>query len=192
MEIDKPHHLYRHFNKDGVLLYVGISLNAITRLMAHRDNCHWWNEIASITIESFPDRNSVRDAERMAIYNEKPLHNIKLKAWEPEKEKIKPEILGALNDQVYFITMLNPLVNLDKACELLGRMNRKTLKYILLEMDISPIHLPTRRGQMLTSFQILEIAEYLQTKNEQRCHSDEYTVNPQSIASSHPNIISRR
>jgi hypothetical protein len=47
--------LYRHFDKDGRLLYVGVSLNAINRLAEHRAS-HWFSEIATIKVETFEDR----------------------------------------------------------------------------------------------------------------------------------------
>jgi hypothetical protein len=44
-------HLYRHFDKDGTLLYVGISLSAINRLGQHKDNAHWFSSIKRVEIE---------------------------------------------------------------------------------------------------------------------------------------------
>jgi hypothetical protein len=43
--------LYRHFDKDGNLLYVGVSLNAIERTISHRDKSPWYQDIARIEIE---------------------------------------------------------------------------------------------------------------------------------------------
>lgn len=68
-------HLYRHFDKDGRLLYVGISLNAVARLGGHRASSQWFGDIARVDIEVFPDRKSVEEAERNAIRQEKPIWN---------------------------------------------------------------------------------------------------------------------
>lgn len=73
---DGPTSLYRHFDADGVLLYVGISLSAIGRLSDHRHTSAWFPRIAKVTVEQFPDRASAYKAETTAIQTEKPLHNI--------------------------------------------------------------------------------------------------------------------
>lgn len=70
--------LYRHFDSDGRLLYVGIALSPLSRLRAHRSRAHWFDDIARITIERFPDIAAARKAERAAAENEKPLFNLKL------------------------------------------------------------------------------------------------------------------
>lgn len=74
----KVHNLYRCFNGDGELLYVGISWTAARRFGQHSNGSPWWGEVAEITLEKFPDRDRVREAERLAIQNEKPLFNIAL------------------------------------------------------------------------------------------------------------------
>ena len=68
--------LYRHFNADGVLLYVGVSLSAIERLIGHRGS-KWSHEIANVTVEPFRSRNAALAAETKAIRIEKPLYNKK-------------------------------------------------------------------------------------------------------------------
>lgn len=68
--------LYRHYSKDDVLLYVGISLSAIDRLSSHTLNSCWARQIARVQIEWFPSRAKAEIAERAAISDESPLHNI--------------------------------------------------------------------------------------------------------------------
>jgi predicted DNA-binding transcriptional regulator AlpA len=70
------HHLYRHYDADGTLLYIGISLNAISRLLAHKDYASWFAGIARIEITGYPDRATAALAERIAIGRENPKHNI--------------------------------------------------------------------------------------------------------------------
>jgi excinuclease UvrABC nuclease subunit len=67
--------LYRHFDADGNLLYVGISLSALTRLYAH-GKAAWYNDIKNVTIENYPTKRMALDAEKNAIKTEKPIHNI--------------------------------------------------------------------------------------------------------------------
>lgn len=78
--MDTPTHLYRHFDANGTLLYVGISLSAFHRLGQHKNNAHWFKSIANMTIETFPSREKALNAERRAIRNEYPLHNNLLRA----------------------------------------------------------------------------------------------------------------
>lgn len=67
--------LYRHFDKNRQLLYVGISLNASERLWSHRRNTVWANKVHFTTVEYFHDSADARSAERKAIISEAPLHN---------------------------------------------------------------------------------------------------------------------
>lgn len=69
--------LYRHFSSDGTLLYVGISINALTRLLQHRSNSVWGRDIARVEIEHYPSRMAAKAEEDRAIANERPLHNSK-------------------------------------------------------------------------------------------------------------------
>jgi hypothetical protein len=68
--------LYRHFDNEGKLLYVGISKSALVRLGQHEEHAHWFDRIAQVTIEKHPSRAVALEAERTAIIREKPLCNI--------------------------------------------------------------------------------------------------------------------
>ena len=67
--------VYRHYDADGVLLYVGMSLNPTSRNMAHKAGSYWFCDISKITIEWFQDKIEAMDAEAWAIYREKPIYN---------------------------------------------------------------------------------------------------------------------
>ncbi|MBP0635528.1 GIY-YIG nuclease family protein [Cupriavidus sp. AcVe19-6a] len=73
-----PCNLYRHFNAQDQLLYVGISNSAIARLKGHQRNgaSHWVDEIAYMTVETFLTRDVALAMERTAIKRERPLYNI--------------------------------------------------------------------------------------------------------------------
>lgn len=72
-----PCQLYRHFSKDGTLLYVGISLNALLRQHAHKTGrSPWYQQIAKIEIENFSSKKAALEAEKKAIKNDKPLYNV--------------------------------------------------------------------------------------------------------------------
>jgi hypothetical protein len=67
--------LYRHFDADGRLLYVGVALSALYRLSQHRIESHWFNTIAWVEIEHHRSRAHALYAEAIAIREEKPMHN---------------------------------------------------------------------------------------------------------------------
>lgn len=70
------HALYRFFGSDDALLYVGITLDPGRRFKQHREAKPWWSDVKNITIEVYPDRESVLEAERRAIERERPKHNV--------------------------------------------------------------------------------------------------------------------
>ena len=70
------HHLYRHFDADSVLLYVGRSRCALGRLSGHKRESTWYDAIACMTIERFATLQQVLRAEQEAIRREKPRFNV--------------------------------------------------------------------------------------------------------------------
>jgi hypothetical protein len=71
-----PTALYRHFDGEGRLLYVGISLSPTYRLSQHRVSSSWFVRISRISVEWFHNRDTALEAERRAIKAEKPEYNI--------------------------------------------------------------------------------------------------------------------
>lgn len=67
--------LYRFFDDDGVLLYVGITVNLQTRLRTHARK-GWHTATRRITVDWFDTTEAARDAERHAIKTERPLYNV--------------------------------------------------------------------------------------------------------------------
>lgn len=68
-------YLYRAFDKEGQLLYIGISGQWHHRLHQHEKTSEWMERADYVKIERFPDRESVSNAERLAVVTEKPLYN---------------------------------------------------------------------------------------------------------------------
>lgn len=68
--------LYRHYNEQGQLLYVGISLQILSRTTKHRLNARWYEQITHIDIEWLASRALAEAAERTAIETENPLYNV--------------------------------------------------------------------------------------------------------------------
>lgn len=73
-----PTDLYRYFDRQGRLLYVGISKSAVVRAMQHERLARWWDSWATMTRTVYPNRDLASDAERYAIVHERPLFNILL------------------------------------------------------------------------------------------------------------------
>ena len=67
--------LYRFFDADGRLLYVGVSGNTESRWRQHAESKPWWPDVAEKTTEWLDSRPDALDAERAAIRTEKPLYN---------------------------------------------------------------------------------------------------------------------
>lgn len=70
-----PATLYRFFDADGVLLYIGITERGAMRWEDHREEKHWWPAVTSCTLEHFESRLEVEAAERSAIKTERPRFN---------------------------------------------------------------------------------------------------------------------
>jgi transcriptional regulator with XRE-family HTH domain len=75
--VDVPTTLYRLYNEAGTLLYVGITNDSTRRLVQHADGQPWWDEVASVTFASHPDRTAAEAAERLAIRTQAPLYNVR-------------------------------------------------------------------------------------------------------------------
>lgn len=70
-----PHVVYRFFGRDGSLLYIGCSKNLRQRIATNHVYMHWWADAFAYTVETYPDRETGRAAERAAIRAEQPRHN---------------------------------------------------------------------------------------------------------------------
>lgn len=69
--------LYRIFDSEGRLLYVGISAALGERVSQHRNGKNWWwQDVATIHVVHYETRDEARAQELAAIRTELPLHNI--------------------------------------------------------------------------------------------------------------------
>lgn len=67
--------VYRLFDRNGVLIYVGASAEVSSRLRKHELNKPWWPDVAEVRVERFADMSAAFRAEDAAIKTEDPLHN---------------------------------------------------------------------------------------------------------------------
>jgi hypothetical protein len=107
------HFLYRHFDREGNLLYIGESLSAINRTCQHRRDSAWFTDIHMITIEQFETKDAAKEAEIGAIKKERPLHNVVFNA--PPKPEPEPPVFRApaFSQDTY-------LMNRERAAKFLG------------------------------------------------------------------------
>lgn len=73
----RSYFVYRIYDADDALLYVGVTENVDRRLNEHRLYASFSAEIARATYEEILDRMEAYAAERAAIFNEQPRHNIR-------------------------------------------------------------------------------------------------------------------
>lgn len=75
----KDHDLYRFFDVDDRLLYVGISLHAAQRASSHKRDKEWWPHVARMEVEHLGQitRSRAEEIEADAIKSELPIHNVK-------------------------------------------------------------------------------------------------------------------
>lgn len=67
--------LYRLYDADNRLLYVGITSNLKARWSAHSRDKRWWPEVAHKTIEWFETRKSAERIEKIEVEEEHPRYN---------------------------------------------------------------------------------------------------------------------
>ena len=178
--------LYRHFCDGEQLLYVGISLSTLTRLGQHAINSHWYDKIAKVTIEHFPTRKQALTAERKAIIQEQPLHNIHHAGCipEPEVEVYIEQAKRVTKARDDFITRLVNIDILYTSIELsqVLKVTHKQLKAMIDEGDLNYIGLTGQKDKtdtrkfFITGFQVIDFLEFLElqghvlngTRNKQR------------------------
>jgi predicted GIY-YIG superfamily endonuclease len=68
--------LYRFFDANGVLLYIGATSNFANRAAHHAARQPWWTDVTDIKVEHLESREALLAAEKDAIDIEGPLHNV--------------------------------------------------------------------------------------------------------------------
>jgi len=81
----RPHFVYRCFDADGRLIYVGCSRTPKNRMDQHRANSWWFEQVERVRFTVFPNKDYALWMERRAIETEHPRWNIRHRdqsAWE--------------------------------------------------------------------------------------------------------------
>ena len=67
--------VYRCFDGDDRLLYVGVSGGPEQRLKDHARKSPWFGDVARVAVTPLMPRRAALDAEYEAIRSERPVHN---------------------------------------------------------------------------------------------------------------------
>jgi predicted GIY-YIG superfamily endonuclease len=162
------HHLYRHYDKEKKLLYVGISISALKRLGQHKKHAHWFSQIALVTIEMCETREAALTAERVAVQTEKPIYNIQLKA-APVKEKTAFQQAVSQSKEV----LTNRLVAFDvvyttqEVARVLG-LSQSAVQKLIYNEQIGFVVLPPHKEGgppkvRITGWHLIEYLEWCET-----------------------------
>lgn len=85
---DEPTALYRLYDANDVLLYLGITWNPDARMELHVLDKHWIHLVARRTVEWYPTRPTALAAEATATAIEKPLHD---SSWRKSQRGDRPQ-----------------------------------------------------------------------------------------------------
>lgn len=67
--------VYKCFDEDGALLYVGVGDTALVRIKSHQKEKAWFDEVVNITISKYEDRATALAEEIRSIREDKPVFN---------------------------------------------------------------------------------------------------------------------
>ncbi|MFL1904788.1 GIY-YIG nuclease family protein [Streptomyces tauricus] len=73
--------VYRLYDADGTLLYVGISYDVKIRFADHKANKDWWPSVATEDVRWFPGRDEAWAEEQRVIHEEHPRWNVASVRW---------------------------------------------------------------------------------------------------------------
>ncbi|HAW53702.1 MAG TPA: hypothetical protein DCX29_01735 [Hyphomonas sp.] len=76
--MNRPVAIYRHYDRDQKLLYVGITDDMTRRSREHSKAAEWWSLVDDTRVQYVQTRAHALDLERVAIIHEKPAHNVAL------------------------------------------------------------------------------------------------------------------
>lgn len=72
---DDPTAVYRLYDGQEALLYVGMSFDLAARMAGHAARSPWWGDVARKTMQWYPTRREASAAETAAIAAERPRYN---------------------------------------------------------------------------------------------------------------------
>ena len=123
MNDETPHYVYRCYDAEGLLLYIGCTYDVVTRMQVHM--CSLDNPASVVLarrmeryeVEEFPTFEEARAAERAAIAAEAPLANL-----HHQRERVTPAERARRLDQ--YIERTRPPVDPEFAAWLADDLKR--------------------------------------------------------------------
>lgn len=91
----QPHYVYRCYDAEGVLLYVGMTYNPPARMRQHSKKAEWFPRAVAVRFIVFPTRDYAMQKEREAIVLERPEFNKAHRDWQPWR-------VGLVNDDYIY------------------------------------------------------------------------------------------
>jgi predicted GIY-YIG superfamily endonuclease len=129
--------LYRFYNADKKLLYVGISQNWMARLSQHYKHAEWFDQAVYAYFEHFNTRKEVEQAEKKALATEGAIHNI---AFNPDHEgpvnhfrKIRGFVYGDKSSDTTHRDLVHHLKKLQTEDDFWRKKTSSHLAYWLLK-----------------------------------------------------------
>jgi len=165
--VSKRTALYRHWDAEGQLLYVGISLSAVQRLAQHKAGSHWSDSINKVTIEYFENREAAHAAERAAVQSENPLHNIQMKSRAQAKVEEVQQLhwLSRLN-LAQTVAGFNPMYLVPDAANKCG-VTQSVFRLMMAAAGVEPFTIPEDprlvKREYVTGWQVMYTLECAET-----------------------------
>ena len=80
----RPTMVYRLYDESDSLLYVGMTVDPVSRFRQHRNwHVDWWPEVDHVVFENHPNRAEAAYAETVAMILERPRKNVNGNYWRP-------------------------------------------------------------------------------------------------------------
>lgn len=70
-----PTSVYKYFDRNNILIYVGITAARVTRQQQHNASKAWWPFVSHQEVEHFQSRDEARERERALIVKHRPPFN---------------------------------------------------------------------------------------------------------------------
>jgi excisionase family DNA binding protein len=156
--------LYRHFDAEGSLLYVGISLSFVNRLSQHKDHSHWFDKISRVEVRSFPTRQKALEAEKAAIQNENPKFNIAHSKSKVVQIHKVGGIPGAAESRKGIVANVKPAYSYAEAGSLLG-VSANTISKMVRDGHLGSTQLGPVSKKIITGWQMIDFLEAMQAKS---------------------------
>jgi excisionase family DNA binding protein len=151
--------LYRHFDGDGRLLYVGISLNALSRLAQHCDSSHWVKDISTVRMEWFVDRESALLAERKAIAQENPAHNLRRPGVRVHRFVESGLAEDSVGDLVHRIVRFNTTYSVNEVAKELG-VGPTEVRRLMEKGMLGFVEIGEKKLRRVTGWQLIAFLEF--------------------------------